>query len=110
MQPGFLGMGKERRKESEFKEISCRELTVTVTERPEVNGRAGPQGTGVERRRVSGLGTQLAAAAPPHLAERPPRGAVGLRPDRAAVSPQRISCSSIRACVTSPTGRSGCGS
>lgn len=45
MQPGFLGMGKERRKESEFKEISCRELTVTVTERPEVNGRAGPQGT-----------------------------------------------------------------
>ena len=36
-------MGKERKKESEFKEISCREPTVTV--RPEVNRRAGPQGT-----------------------------------------------------------------
>lgn len=40
-----LGDGEGKKEESEFKKISYRDPTVTVTERPEVNGRAGLQGT-----------------------------------------------------------------
>lgn len=44
---GVLGEGEEKKEREEimFKKIAHRSPTVTVTERPEVNGRAGPQGT-----------------------------------------------------------------
>lgn len=77
-------------------------------------GAAGGPGfsAGGAGRGWSGTGAERPAGGGRHVPiwPRGPAWGCGAEPDRAAVSPQRISCTSLRASVTSPTGRSGCGS